>query len=42
MAAEADTQIFTVCVYDHPQTQEEVEGPALLGNWLRRAAASST
>jgi Ca-activated chloride channel family protein len=31
MAAEADTQIFTVCVYDHPQTQEEVEGPALLG-----------
>ena len=31
MAAEADTQIFTVCVYDRPQTQEEMEGPALLG-----------
>jgi Ca-activated chloride channel family protein len=30
LAAEADTQIFTVCVYDHPQTQEEMEGPALL------------
>jgi Ca-activated chloride channel family protein len=31
MAAEADTQIFTVCLYDRPQTQEEVEGPELLG-----------
>jgi len=30
MAAEADTQIFTVCIFQGPQTQEEVAGPALL------------
>jgi len=31
LAAEADIQIFSICLYDKPQTVEEVDGPALLG-----------
>src|SRR5438105_12774098 len=30
MAAEADVQIFSICLFDKPQTVEEVDGPALL------------
>jgi Ca-activated chloride channel family protein len=30
LAAESDTQIFAICLYDNPKTQEEEEGPALL------------
>jgi Ca-activated chloride channel family protein len=30
LAAESDTQIFSICLYDKPQTAEEVDGPALL------------
>lgn len=30
LAAEADAQIFTICLYQNPQSQEEAEGPALL------------
>jgi Ca-activated chloride channel family protein len=30
LAAEADAQIFTICLYQHPQSEEEVQGPALL------------
>lgn len=31
LAAESDTQIFSICLWDKPQTVEEVDGPALLG-----------
>jgi Ca-activated chloride channel family protein len=31
IAAEADIQIFSICLFDKPQTVEEVDGPALLG-----------
>ncbi len=31
IAAEADVQIFSICLYDNPQTREEADGPALLG-----------
>jgi Ca-activated chloride channel family protein len=30
LAAEADTQIFAICLFDKPQTTEEANGPALL------------
>jgi len=30
IAAEADVQIFSICLFDKPQTVEEVDGPALL------------
>ena len=30
MALESDTQIFAMGLYDHPQSEEEAEGPALL------------
>jgi Ca-activated chloride channel family protein len=30
LAAEADTQIFTICLYQNPQSKEETNGPALL------------
>jgi len=30
MAAEADVQIFSICLFEKPQTEEEVDGPALL------------
>ena len=30
LAAEADAQIFTICLYQNPQSQEEANGPALL------------
>lgn len=30
IAVESDTQIFAMGLYDHPQTMEEVQGPALL------------
>jgi Ca-activated chloride channel family protein len=31
LAAEADVQIFSICLFDKPQTAEEVDGPELLG-----------
>jgi Ca-activated chloride channel family protein len=31
LAAESDTQIFSICLFEKPQTTEEVDGPALLG-----------
>lgn len=30
LAAESDTQIFSICLFDRPQTSEEADGPALL------------
>src|SRR4051812_18565757 len=30
IAQEADTQIFSICLFDKPQTMEEFDGPALL------------
>jgi len=30
LAAEADAQIFTICLYGNPKSKEEAEGPALL------------
>lgn len=30
LAAEADTQIFSICLFQNPQTVEEEEGPSLL------------
>jgi len=30
LAAEADVQIFSICLYDQPQTAEEADGPELL------------
>jgi Ca-activated chloride channel homolog len=30
LAAESDTQIFAICLYEKPQTTEEADGPALL------------
>jgi len=30
VAAEADVQIFSICLFERPQTVEEVDGPALL------------
>lgn len=30
LAAESDTQIFSICLFQGPQTEEEVNGPALL------------
>jgi len=30
LAAESDTQIFSICLFGHPQTIEEQEGPQLL------------
>lgn len=30
LAAESDTQIFSICLFDKPQTSEEVDGPGLL------------
>jgi Ca-activated chloride channel family protein len=30
MAAEADTQIFSICLFQNPQTLEEADGPELL------------
>jgi len=30
LAAESDTQIFSICLFEHPQTVEEQEGPGLL------------
>jgi Ca-activated chloride channel family protein len=30
LAAESDTQIFAICLFDNPQTVEESDGPALL------------
>ena len=30
LAAESDTEIFSVCLYGNPQSDEEVNGPALL------------
>jgi Ca-activated chloride channel homolog len=30
LAAESDTQIFSICLFEHPQTVEEQDGPALL------------
>jgi len=30
LAAEADAEIFTICLYQHPETEEEANGPALL------------
>jgi Ca-activated chloride channel homolog len=30
LAAESDTQIFSICLFEHPQTIEEQDGPALL------------
>jgi Ca-activated chloride channel homolog len=30
LAAEADTQIFSICIYQNPKTDEEAEGPELL------------
>jgi Ca-activated chloride channel family protein len=31
LAAESDTQIFSICIFQNPQTVEEADGPALLG-----------
>jgi len=31
LAAEADVQIFSICLFEKPQTVEEFDGPALLG-----------
>src|SRR5436305_38994 len=31
LAAEADVQIFSICLFEKPQTVEEVDGPELLG-----------
>jgi Ca-activated chloride channel homolog len=31
-AAEADTQIFSICIFQNPQTIEEADGPQLLGS----------
>ncbi len=31
LAAESDTQIFSICLFQGPQTLEEINGPALLG-----------
>jgi len=30
LAAESDTQIFSICLFEHPQTVEEQDGPELL------------
>lgn len=30
LAAESDTEIFAICIYGNPQTDEEVNGPGLL------------
>lgn len=30
LAAEADAQIYTICLYQNPQSEEEANGPALL------------
>jgi Ca-activated chloride channel homolog len=30
LAAEADAEIFTICLYQNPQSEEEANGPALL------------
>jgi len=30
LAAESDTQIFSICLFEHPQTIEEQDGPELL------------
>jgi Ca-activated chloride channel family protein len=30
LAAESDTQIFSICLFDKPQTAEELDGPGLL------------
>jgi Ca-activated chloride channel family protein len=35
LAAEADAQIFTICLYGHPQSPEELNGPALLDRLAR-------
>ena len=35
IAAEADVQIFTICLFAHPQTREEAEGPVLLSDLVR-------
>jgi Ca-activated chloride channel family protein len=32
LAAESDAQIFSICLFDKPQTAEEADGPALLDN----------
>jgi len=37
LAAEADVQIFSICLFDKPQTVEEVDGPELL-NKLAQAS----
>jgi Ca-activated chloride channel family protein len=31
IASEADVQIFSICLFQNPQTREEADGPALLG-----------
>jgi Ca-activated chloride channel family protein len=31
LAAESDTQIFSVCIFQNPKTLEEADGPELLG-----------
>jgi Ca-activated chloride channel family protein len=31
MAAESDTQIFSICIFENPKTTEEADGPDLLG-----------
>jgi Ca-activated chloride channel family protein len=31
LAAESDTQIFSICIYQNPKTVEEADGPELLG-----------
>ena len=35
LAAEADAQIFTICLYGNPQSPEELTGPALLDRLSR-------
>jgi Ca-activated chloride channel family protein len=35
LAAEADAQIFTICLHRDPKTEEEVVGPALLARLAR-------
>lgn len=41
LAAESDTQIFSICLFDTPQSEEEVNGPGLLSKLAQASGGIS-